>query len=153
MLAGLQRKTGFLGLGMASFVMMVTRSRVVFIHVDTKTMNAFVTEARLAAKSEGKGWGGQVAAQMDWMSLMLERLQSLGPDGALAQYPGSFFIPIHSISRVKVRQPPSDYDQSENNIRITFHTTVGKQAFSIQPRMRVRDLKQRLQQALGAIVQ
>ena len=150
--AGLQRKSGFLGLGMASFIMMITRTRVAFIHVDTKTMNAFVTEARLNAKSEGKGWLGQSAAQMGWVSLMLERLQSLGPDAALAQYEGSFFIPVHSISRVQVKQLRTDYDQPEERIRLTFHTTAGKQVFSMIPGTNVRDLKQRLQRALGTIV-
>jgi hypothetical protein len=152
MLAGLRRKKGFLGLGIESFTLMITRSRVVLIHVDTKTMNAFVTEARLKAKGEGKGWVGQSAAQMGWVNLLLERLQSLGPDAALAQYPGSFFIPTHSISRVQVKQAHHDYDQPENDIRITFHTTAGKHVFTITPGMGVRDLKQRLQQALGAIV-
>jgi hypothetical protein len=153
-MAGLQRKKGFLGMGIDTFALMVTPSRLVLIYLDTKTMNAFVNEARQSAKSQGKGWMGQVSAQMGWVALMLERLQALGPDGALAQYPGSFAIPNSSLSRVQVRQPQSGYDQPDNPIEIIFHTSGGKQKFQLAPGagMRLREVQQRLQQALGAIV-
>ncbi len=153
---GFQRRKGFLGLGMESFTVVLTPSRIVFIYLDNKTMNAFITEARETAKSQGKGWIGQAAAQMGWVNLMVERLQTLGSEAALAQYPGSFFIPNSAISQVRVKQRHNhDYEQPDNEpLQITFDTTTGKQKFTLPTSMGIheRELKQRLQQTLGAIV-
>lgn len=154
MVPGLLRKKGFLGMASDTFVLMGTPTRLVFAYIDRKTMNAFVNEARLGAKSQGKGWLGQIAAQMSWVGLMQERLQAMGVEAVLKEYPGSFFIPNQSISRVRVHQGHSNDDEAEPNIKLTFDTTGGRHKFELPPSMgiHVRELKRRLQQTLGAIV-
>ena len=150
----LQRKKGFLGLGVESFVLLATSTRLVFVHIDKQTMNAFVQEARESAKAEGKGLLGQAAAQMGWVGLMVERLQALGPDGAIVKYPGSFIIPNQAVRRVRVRRSHANEDGFEQAITLELRTTSGKHRFMVPQTSRIsqKEVRQRLQQTLGAIV-
>lgn len=154
MIPGIQRRKGVLGMSIDSFTLIATPTRLIFAYLDNKTMNAFVNEARQNAKGQGKGWLGQVAAQMGWVNLMLEHFEQMGPDTVLAQYPGSFVIPNNSVSRVSIKQRYSQPGESDNPIEITFDTTAGKQKFHLPPSMGIhqREIKQRLQRVLGAAV-
>ncbi len=153
---GVTRAKGFLNMGQANYVLVLTPSRMIFAHLSTKAMNRLVTEARDAAKAEGKGFFKQAAAQMGWLNLLVERFRSMSPDRILAQDPESFFIPNASVSRVRLRRVVDSSDQSYNSdhTRMTVESAAGKQRFSLQSNSSTshRQLKQRLEQALGAIV-
>jgi hypothetical protein len=156
---GLSRSQGFLGMGRATFTMVLTPSRMVFAHLSTKAMNQLVADARDEAKADGKGVFKQWAAQMSWLNLLLARYQSMTVDQILAQDPESFFIPNATVSRVRVQRiqhhsDPNSSSSSEERTRLTIETTAGKHRFDVRTSLSLthRQLKQRLERALGAIV-
>ena len=153
---GVTRAKGFLNMGQANYVLVLTPSRMIFAHLSTKAMNQMVMEARDAAKAEGKGFFKQAAAQMGWLNRLVERFQAMSPDQILAQDPESFFIPNASVSRVRLRRIVDNSDQSytSDHTRMTIESAAGKQRYSLQSNSITshRQLKQRLEQALGAIV-
>ena len=152
---GLTRSKGFLGMGRDTFTLLTTPTRLVFAYLDPKAMNQLVAEARADAKAQGKGFLGQWGAQMGWLNGLVRRYQTMSVDAILAQTPGSFYIPNATVTRVRVRQVSTN---SESNIRdqtrIVIDTTGGKHKFDLAQTVGVshREVKQRLQQALGAIV-
>ncbi len=152
---GLTRSKGFLGMGRDTFTLLATPTRLVFAYLDPKAMNQLVAEARAEAKAQGKGFLGQWGAQLGWLNVLVRRYQAMSVDAILAQTPGSFFIPNATVTRVRVRRVSTN---SESNIQdqtqIVIDTTGGKHKFDVAQTMGIshREVKQRLQQALGAIV-
>jgi hypothetical protein len=151
---GLNRHKGFLGLAVDSFTLVLTPGRMVFAHLDANTMKALVNEAREQAKAQGKGALGQWAAQMGWLGVHVQHLQAMAPGAILAQFPGSFYIPNNAVSKVRVKRvsTSSDGTNSHDQTEVHIDSTAGKFKFVLVTGMSHRELKQRLQQTLGAVV-
>ncbi|MBN1248128.1 MAG: zinc ribbon domain-containing protein [Anaerolineae bacterium] len=151
---GLQRKKGFLGMGVDTYSLVATPSRLIFAYLDSRQMQEFVAQARAAAKAQGKGFFGQIGAQLGWVRLLEQQLANTPPDQILAQNPNSFFIPNQAISKVQLRESVDTEDQTTNFIQVVIHTASGKQRFQLPTGMNVsrRELKRRFQQTLGDIV-
>lgn len=128
---GLQRRKGFLGIGVETMNMVVTPQRLIVAMVSQQMMKEAVAAARDQAKGEGKNWLGQVAAQMGWMQLICRQYASMHPDAILAQYPGSFAIPNASVSRIRFKESSMDDDGSTTAAQMILETTGGKHRFEM----------------------
>lgn len=151
---GLQRQKGLLGMGIDNYSLIITPTRLIFAHLDNRTMQTYVQRARVEAKAEGKGFFGQWGAQLAWLSLLERDLQSVSPDQLLAQNSKSFSLPNSSISRIRFRRKTSTETDTTTHIVLLIDTTSGKYKFQIPATFRItqRELKQRLSQTLGAVV-
>lgn len=151
---GLERKKGFLGLGTDHYSLVITPSRLIFAYLDSRRMQDFVNQARNQAKAQGKGFFGQMGAQLGWVRLLEQQLANTPPDHILAQDPHNFQIPNQAISKIRLRQSFDSENQTQESIRIVILTTSGKHQFRLPTSMNLskRELKQRLQQTLGGLV-
>ncbi len=147
---GLQRQSGFLGLKFESFNLIATPHRLVLAFVPQQMMNEAINIARNEAKAEGKGWLGQVGAQMGWLNVICRRYQSMTVDAILAQTPGSFFIALPTIRRVRFNDV-YDQDNHHSGTELVIESTGGKHKFKLVG-MSTRDARNVLKQVLGGIV-
>ncbi|MHB1293772.1 MAG: hypothetical protein ACYC4R_02135 [Anaerolineae bacterium] len=144
---GVQRKSGFMGLKVDSYNVVLTPYRLVFAYMSSELMKEAVNTAREQAKSEGKGWLAQVGAQMRWLNVVCARYQQM-PVGALfTQYPGSFAVNYAEIKRVRLREEGGDED-AQSVSKMIVETMGGKYDYTLTG-MSIRDAKRVLQATLG----
>ena len=148
-LALVQRTKGFLGMGRDSFSLIVTPGRLVFVAVSDAQRNQAITAAREGAKQSGKGWMGQVAAQMAWLQLVLQSYQNVPVETLIAQTPGSFFLPLTTIRQI--RFDTDDDGEGQPIHRMSLDTTTGKHRFQLAG-ITAHDAKKQLRPILGQLV-
>lgn len=146
-ISGLQRRKGMLGMGVETMNMVVTPLRLILAIVTPRMMKEAVAAARNQAKGEGKGWVGQVAAQMGWMEVICRQYASMPPEAILARYPGSFAIPHAYVSRIRFQESSMDDDGSTTAAQMILETTGGKYRFTM-PGTGTREARQILRQVL-----
>ncbi len=150
---GLSHHRGFMGLSVDTYTLVLTPGRMVFVKLDTNMMKALVEEARQRAKAQGKGVMGQWAAQMGWLNVHVERLQALAPGTMLAQFPGSFYVANNTVSKARVKRVSSYDENTSDRTELHLNTSGGNYKFVLGGTgMSVKELKQRLQLTLGAVV-
>ena len=145
-----QRRSGFLGLKVETFTVMVTSSRLVFAPILGQEMKDAVAEARAKAKQEGKNLLGQWGAQFAWVSIVCERLAAMPVESILDTRAGSFTLDHSTIKRVKVDVNAGDED-NQSSTRLVIETQSGKQSFELAQGSS-RQVTALLKQALGAVV-
>jgi len=147
---GLRHQKGILGMALDTYSLVLTPSRLIFAYLDKQTMNAFIQRARTEAKAHGKGFLGQWGAQLGWMALLDRDLRAAVPDQILAHSPKSFYLPVASISRIRVRRKTDAEGDMTTHITLVVDSSAGKHRFQIPTttRITVRDLKRRLSQVL-----
>jgi hypothetical protein len=147
----LGKRTGFLGMGVDNYSLLLAPARMVFAHFTNRMMQEAVATARAEAKGQGRGFFGQWAAQLAWLDVLCRQYQQLPVDTILAQYPGSFFIPNAQVRRVRVEQPYADDDEPTPKPELTVEATAGKFTFTLSG-MSMGDARRALQQTLGYVV-
>ena len=145
-----QRRSGFLGLKVETFTVMVTPSRLVFASISDQEMKEAVAEARAKAKEQGKGMLGQWGAQFAWVSIVCERLAAMPVESILATRAGSFTLDHSTIKRVKVEVNAGDED-TQSSTRLVIETQSGKHSYELAQGSS-RQVTTLLKQALGAVV-
>ncbi|MBN1260902.1 MAG: zinc ribbon domain-containing protein [Anaerolineae bacterium] len=149
---GLQRRAGALGLKTDNFNLVVTPGRLIFAAMSQQLMNQAVATARSEAKGQGKGFFGQVAAQMSWLGVVCREYESMPVDAILTRYPGSFFIPNNQIRKIKLRAGYTDNDgQQLSKPEMVVEAASGKHKFTLVT-MSPGEAKRILKQTLGGIV-
>lgn len=153
----LQRRKGFMGASVETFSMLVTPGRLAMVLVSNQAMKDAVVAARDQARAEGKGFFGQVGAQMGWMNVLYRQYQETPVDVSLVQSPGSFVILNQEIRSIQVKDPAiiqiglaatrEDNDKTE----MTIETGTGKQKWELV-NMKAKEARQILQQTLGGVV-
>lgn len=146
---GVQQRKGFLGMGVQSFNVVVTPVRLVFAPISQQMMKDAVNTARQEAKSQGKGFLGQVGAQMAWLDVICRQYQTMPVDAVLTQYPGSFMIANAAIKRVRFRQ--STDDDTSSTEEMIVEAVSGKYRFELKG-MGGGRARQVLRQTLGGLV-
>ncbi len=139
-----------MGLKYESFNLIVTPYRLILAFVTKPMMDEAITAAREQAKAQGKGWLGQVGAQIGWLGLVCQRYQSMTVDAILALTPGTFFIPLNTVRQVRFK----DVRDAEDQIRGTeliIETAAGKHTFALVGASE-RDARNALRQVLGNLV-
>ena len=147
-IASLQRRKGLLGY--ETFNVVVTPSRLVFAYMTQQMMNDAVRQAQQEAKSQGKGFLGQMAAQMGWLGIMSERYHATPVEAALAERPENFFIPNNQIKQVKVERRESRQEHTHTD-NVLIVAASGKYDFEIKG-VNPADVRQLLARVLGAAV-
>lgn len=146
----LQRRKGFLGMSADTFNLVITPQRLVFAFVSPQTMRQAVTEARDEARSQGRGFFGQVAAQMGWVDVVCHQYSTMPVEAIPAHFPGSFVVPNIEVRRIRLKESIDDESGSSSG-ELIVETTGGKHAFNLVG-MEVDDARQLLRQALPAVV-
>lgn len=144
-----QRRKGFLGLGVETFNIIITPHRLVFAIVTKEQMNQAVATARDQARSEGKGFFGQAAAQMGWVNVICQSYATT-PIPTILNRPDSFAIANSAIQKIRLRNRQVDED-STITTELIIKTTGGKHKFTLQT-MNRRQAREILQQTLGPVV-
>ncbi|MCS7060138.1 MAG: zinc ribbon domain-containing protein [Anaerolineae bacterium] len=142
-----QRRSGFMGLKAEAFTIMVTPARLVFVPIGSEEMKQAVAEARERAKQAGKGFFGQWGAQLGWLGILHERLATTPVDATLASRPGSFFIPLFAIKRIKIDVDVGDED-SPTTTHLVIDTQADKHSYELTSG-NSREVKALLRQVLG----
>jgi hypothetical protein len=128
-LTALQRRKGMLGMRSETFNLVLTPARLVFVPVTQQEMRDAVRQAQSDAKAQGKGWFGQMAAQMAWTNVLADRYRSLPVDALLAQHPGSFYVLNNQVSRIRFRRTESDDGSTQT--QMTVESAGGKHRFDV----------------------
>ncbi len=147
---GVQSHSGFLGLKVESYNLILTPRRMIFAFVSKQMMQQAVNEARLEAKAQGKGLLKQMAAQMSWLQNMSRKYETMPPQTILTQYPGSFDVQNGAVHKIRLRQS-TDEDSGQTTRTMIIEALGKKRKFSLTA-MGTRDAKRLLQQTLGGIV-
>lgn len=150
-ITGLQYSTGFLGLKVQTLSMVVTPVRLILVPISNREMNQVVLAARQEAKAQGKGFFGQVGAQLSWMNLLVRQYQSMSAQAILSQYPGSFFIANAQVSRVRFKNSSFDADDGTESPAEMRLDAAQKYRFVLRGTS-MRDARNLMQQTLGAVV-
>jgi len=146
---GATRRKGLLGSQMFSIV--VTRDRLVFALVSNKVRNDAVAELNARAKAAGKGVLGRVAAQFGYMHLIAQRAAGLPIAELLSQNKENFFIPISTISKVRI-EDDSDFDEGGSSYeKLKIESVSGKFEFTV-PYGAGDEARKVLRSAIGAAV-
>jgi hypothetical protein len=145
MVLGLQRRKGLMGVDSMNLV--VTPARLIFAMVTKQMMKEAVVTARNEAKGRGKGFLGQVAAQMGWQSVIARQYGTMPVDAILTQYPGSFAVPNAQVTKIHFHESSMDDDGGSYPARMLIHTTGSKLEFSLAG-TGMSDARQALRQVL-----
>ena len=129
-LPSLQRSKGFLGMGRETFNLIMTPARLIFVSVSSQEMKDAVVTANEQAKREGRGFLGRVAAQMAWVDVVCQSYRAMPLDAVLAQHPGSFYILLGQVSRIRFRQANSD-DETRTRDEMIVDSAAGKHRFEL----------------------
>jgi hypothetical protein len=127
----LQRRKGFLGMSAETFNLILTPVRLIFVPVTTQEMRQAVNVAREQAKGQGKGWLGQVAAQMAWVEVVCQQYRSMPVDAVVAQHPGSFFILHGQVRHIQFRQSTDD-ETAQTQYEMVVESVGGKHRFELK---------------------
>ena len=144
-----QRRKGFLGLKLETFSLIVTPARLIFPLITNQMTKEAIVQAKQEAKSEGRGFLGQWAAQLGWVSVLTRRLAEMSPDEILAQPAGGFFVPSADVARVWLEE--EEDEDTGTAIKLFVQTRQGKHEFFVKG-MATRDARDVLRNALGPIV-
>jgi len=151
-----QRRKGFMGAGVETFSVLVTPYRLAFVLVSDQVMKQAVAAARDQAKAEGKGFFGQMGAQMGWLGALNRRYQETPVDVSLAQAPGSFVILNQEVRSIHAKDPAIiqvgiQRRDDNNRSEMTIETGGGKQKWELVD-MKAKEARAILQQTLGGVV-
>ena len=142
-----QRQKGLLGMRVENFSLIVTPYRLVFAAVSSQMMKEAVAAARQEAKSGGKGFLGQWAAQMGWLEVMQRQYHAMPVDAIPGRYPGSFVLHNAEIKRIRYRNTVDD-ESARSTQELIINATSGKYKFVLQGAT-LKQAKNLLRQTLG----
>jgi hypothetical protein len=151
-LPGLQRHKGFLGMGIENLTLVLTPQRMLFALLTNRMMNEAVTAARDEAKSQGKGFFGQWAAQLAWLGVIARQYQGMTAEAILAQNRDNWAISNSQVRRVRLRNVTVDEENARSELQMIVETTGGKFKFVLTGANQ-REARQLLRQTLGGVVQ
>jgi len=147
---GLQQRKGLLGMGREMHNLILTPARLIFVPVSAQEMRDAVSAARAQAKGEGRGWLGQVAAQMAWVDVVAQSYRSMPLDAVLAQHAGSFYILLAQVTRIRFRETIANENQQAER-QMIVESAGGKHTFDLV-RMSTGEVRQALKQLLPHVV-
>lgn len=127
-IAGLQRRKGLFGSDMWSLV--VTPRRLIFALMTKEAMNDAVRQMKDQAKGEGKGFWGQMAAQMGWLQLMVDKYAAMPLDQTLSEQPDNFSFALNQVKKVKIQRRHNTKQHTSSN-HIVVETTSGNHEFQV----------------------
>lgn len=147
----LQRRSGFMGMSIETFNMIVTPRRLILLPISKQEMQEAIKTAREQARAAGKGFFGQWAAQLAWLQVLYDRYRAT-PVETLAQTPGSIVFYNQEVHSVRLRDRSIGREEEEKTwSEIVIETTRGRFQFQLLT-MRAREARQILQQTLGGTV-
>jgi hypothetical protein len=145
MVLGLQRRKGLIGVDTMNLV--ATPARLIFAMVTKQMMKEAVVTARNEAKGRGKGFLGQVAAQMGWQNVIGRQYGTMPVDAILTRYPGSFAVPNAQVTQIYFHKSSMDDDGGSYPARMIVQTTGSELEFSLRG-TGMSDARQALRQIL-----
>lgn len=144
-----QRRKGFLGLKFETFSLVITSKRLLFPLVTNQMTKELIAQARQEAKSQGKGFLGQAAAQMGWVDRLSRRYGAMSAEDILNQPAGGFAIPSADVTAVRLDE---EYDEDTGTeVKLGIKTTQGRYDFLVKG-MSAKQARTILQAALGSKV-
>jgi hypothetical protein len=113
------------------FVGVITNQRLVFARLTSEMIKDSATRARNEAKSQGKGYLGQMSSQMrEYSSGYSSRYLSMQPSAILAETPGNFALGNLSISELRLKLRNSRQGNGdENEFEVEFLSGGAKYEF------------------------
>jgi len=148
-----QQRSGFMGMSVKSFNLIVTPQRLIVLPITKAEMNEAVQTARERARAAGKGFFGQWGAQLAWMQILYERYRAT-PVDHLAQTPGCTVIWNQEVRSVRLKDPPvlktgpSGARTAPSYPTVTIETHRGAFTFELLT-MKAKEARAILQQTLG----
>jgi len=127
-IAGLQRRKGLFGSDMWNLV--VTPRRLIFALMTKEAMNDAVRQMKDQAKGEGKGFWGQMVAQMGWLQLMVDKYAAMPLEQTLSEQPDNFSFALNQVKKAKIEHRLNSKQHTSSN-HIILETTSGKHEFQM----------------------
>lgn len=147
---GAQHHSGFLGMKIQVFTIVLTNMRILFAAQSSDMMKANVQRARDQAKNQGKGFFGQWGAQLS-ANTGREYLEK-SPQFILAEQPGNFAINVDQLRSIRVWETQSsDENDYSSSYYMEFEIPGGKHKFSFNL-LNVGEWKRELHRLYGSVV-
>ncbi len=143
----LQQRSGFMGMSIKSFNMIVTPQRLILLPITKEEMNEAVKTARERARAAGKGFFGQWEAQMAWIQVLYERYRST-PVERLAQTPGCTVFWNQNVRSIRLKDIKGTKKEPHSYSTIDIETGRGTFHFELLT-MKAGEARRILQQTLG----
>jgi len=143
----LQQRSGFMGMSIKSFNMIVTPQRLILLPITKEEMNEAVKTARERARAAGKGLLEQWEAQMAWMQILYERYRAT-PVEDLAKTPGSTVIWNQEVRSIRLKDVKGTKKEPHSYSTIDIETGRGTFHFEMLT-MKAGEARRILQQTLG----
>lgn len=126
----LTRVSGFMSTRQKAYSLVLTNGRIIFAELTRDMIRETGSQARDAAKAEGKGLIGRLSAQMRAPGGYHERYWEMSPEAILAETPGNFSVARSDIQKIKWRV--GMVDESRNTAdQLTIKTTSEKLKFQV----------------------
>ena len=125
------RKMKMLGAAWDTYALVVTDRRMILARLTVDMLNAAYKEAAEKAKTEGKGFLGQVAHQMSVAFQYCQKYEIMPPDFILAETKGNLAIANVRISAVNLKQKPDNGSMEFSEFIMTVQSSDGKFEFHI----------------------
>jgi len=147
-IATVARRKGLFG--SQTYCLVVTPQRLVFAELTSQMQKDAARRADEAAKAEGKGLLGRVAARFGWTGDMRDKYEQMPVEDALREVEGNFFVPNSGVRKVTFAQNHNHETHVTTEI-LSIEADSGKYRFELRGDGidRSRDL---LRQTLGVVV-
>jgi zinc-ribbon domain len=143
-----QRRKGLFGT--QTFSVIVTPTRLVFAEVTSQMQKDAVREAQQEAKQQGKGFLGQIGAQLSWLNRIVDKYSAMPVERALAETQDNFFILNSHVRKVQI-QHQHDMERHTSSDFLVIEAASGKHRFELKGGG-IDQTRAVLRQTLGAAV-
>ena len=138
------QRSGFLGVKADGFILALTQTHILFAQQTPALLKEQAQKAKTAAKQEGKGFFGQMGAQIG--SYSGQRYLAMQPEEIMRETSGNYKIPNQQVRSIRLRETTDDEGRSRS-VRMTLRSDNSKLEFTFNNANK-KQLKKLLQQTL-----
>jgi hypothetical protein len=123
-----------------SYTGVVTTQRMIFAQMKSAMITEAGQQARMQAKSEGKGFWGQWADQLKASFGYAQRYLNMSPQEILAETPGNFEVPNNAINELKLHLKDRNYENQTREFELKIKSNAGTFEFRMDENNDFTDL-------------
>ena len=142
------QRSGFMGMKAEGFVLVLTQTHILFAQQTSTLLKEKAQQARIAAKREGKGFFGQMGAQLGYYKV--QRYLQMQPEEIMSETSGNFQIPNQQVSSIRLKRI-TDGDGVSSGVRMILRTDKSKLEYTFKNAGK-KQIKKLLQITLGDLV-
>lgn len=141
-------RSGFMGMKTEGVVLVLTQTHILFAQQTSALLKELSQQARTAAKKEGKGFFGQMGAQLGYYKV--QRYLQMQPEEILNETSGNFQISNRQVRSIRLKRI-TDSDGLPGGVKMILRTDKSKLEYTFKNADK-KQIKKLLQISLGDLV-